>query len=206
MKKLIPILLLIILSLTLSSCIKIYMPSQQSDSQSDIATDTDVSTENDDSDIITINTKTISMDAYTHYDLGLCYVKELDNSTASGTAPYHIIKSYDELCSSTEYGKLIDKTIFIDNYVLALKLNERDTFGFIGFKNVKTGTARNLITVINDGSGKASSSKYFYVRIPKEEFNGWAEHDEIEIRKETINYVNAKELHPENTFPMYKDG
>ena len=59
-------------------------------------------------------------------------------------------------------------------------------------KNLRTGTARNLITVVNDGSGKDTSTDYYYVEIPKEELLKTV--FELFSQTQIIEYMPEKEL------------
>lgn len=209
MKKTVLILTALILTLLFSSCIKIYMPSD-TNTETNKETDTDDNFITDDTvkPSVTITHKTEEMDVYPSYDLGNCYVSEIKNSTpTSGNVSYYIFNDYNDIRQNTDSGKNIDESIFENNCILAVKFGyTRDRAGIIGFKNLKTGTACNVITVVNDGSGKDLNTECYYLEIPKEEFNGWEKFGTLELRKETVNYAIVKEEFPPSDFVMKEDG
>ncbi|MBR2024613.1 MAG: hypothetical protein IKA02_02250, partial [Clostridia bacterium] len=208
MKKIISILTILILIVTLSACIKIYIPSQDTDTDTSIPSDENSEITDNLETPLSVTHKTQEMDIYPSYDLGSCYVSEIKKAYINyGNVSYYIFKTYDEANQYTDNGKNLNESIFENNYILVVKFGyTRDKAGLIGFKNLRTGTALNLITVVNDGSGKDTNNEYYYLEIPKENFNGWENFGEIGIRKETIDYANIKEEYPPSDFIMEEDG
>ena len=123
MKKLIPILLLIILSLALSSCIRIYLPDNQNTDSQITQADTDIITNDTGADTVKITPNisrvSVNKDIYSSYNLGEYYGSgfKFEEPTSLGKAEYEIIQTYTELKKDTEYGVLVDEALF-DNFVI----------------------------------------------------------------------------------------
>ncbi len=197
MKKHIPILLLIILSLTLSSCIKIYLPdNQNTDSSNNTQTDTDCITNNIAEDTTKntpkISRVTVNKDIYISYNLGEYYGSgfKFEDPTPLGKVEYEIIQTYAELKRDTEYGTQVDEALFDSHVILVVKFpHTADKKGLLGFKDLRIGTAGCFATQVTSGL-TVSSLDYFYYQIPKNEIIDWENSGIIELRKESFDYIS----------------
>ncbi len=213
MKKLIPILITIIALVLLSSCIKIYMPENPtSDNSDNTPSNTDIpgditDDKNDSQKALEITRASVNKDIYPSYNLGKYYGSgfNLELPTPLGKAEYKIIQTYEELKRDTDYGSQVDKSLFEENYILAVKFpHSADKKGLIGFKDFRQGTAGCFVTAVCNGV-TVSQNEYFYYQVPRDELLNWENSGIIELRKEQVSYVNSIQIEA-STKLMDKDG
>ena len=211
MKKLILIFVAIISLALLSSCIKIYMPENPSDSSNtQVDTDTQVDIKDDDktqNNELEITRISANKNVYQSYNLGKYYGSGFNTElpTPLGKAEYEIIQTYEELKKDTDYGSQVDKALFEENYILAVRFpHSADKKGLIGFKDLRKGTAGCFVTLVCNGTS-VSQNEYFYYQVPKDELLNWESSGAIELRKEQVSYVNSIQIEA-STKLMDKDG
>ena len=138
---------------------------------------------------------------YPRYDLGKYYGSEFQIKEV-GRAYYRILYNYEEARALTQFGDILRKEIFNENYILAIDLNlvPYEVIDFAGFSDFKIIDGTPCVTLYRSNTNKEKNPEVVYLAVPKEMLYSIWHEGYIDINLERLEYIQTKQILISNDF------